>query len=297
MNKNLFLFFMLFCIILSCGNNANVTKNLDNSDNTNDTVIRIGVLPTLDALPFFIAKERGFFEREKIGIKLIPFKAHMDIDTALVGSSVDAAFTDMIRVERLISSYGVKLHYLTTTELYWTLVSNKAARINRLDQFGDKMVAMTRWSATDYFTNKTFDKVKTKAMVYGVQINDIDIRLKMILNNEMDGAWLPEPQATIAIDKGNKNLLSTRKYKEKLGVIALRTQKKTDKKIENELRKIYSEACDSINKYGIKSYSREISKYCHVSNDIVKKVPTYIYIHAETPIESSINIAKEFKRR
>jgi NitT/TauT family transport system substrate-binding protein len=297
MKKILFLFVMLCCMIISCGNNTDSKKDVDSSDSKDGIVMRIGVLPTLDALPFFIAKERGFFEREKIGIRLIQFNAHMDIDTALVGGSIDAAFTDLIRTERLMNNYGMKLHYLTTTELYWTLVSNKVARINRLDQFGDKMVAMTRWSATDYFTNKTFDKVKTKAMVYGVQINDIDVRLRMILNNEMDGAWLPEPQATVAINKGNKNLLSTRKYKEKLGVLALRTQNKENKKIENELRKIYSEACDSINKYGIKSYSREISKYCHVSNDIVKTLPDYTYIHAERPLANSINTAKDFKRR
>ena len=51
------------------------------------------------------------------------------------------------------------------------------------------MIAMTRHSATDYLSTLVIDSVKTKYDVYRVQINDLNIRLRMLLNNEMDAAW------------------------------------------------------------------------------------------------------------
>ncbi len=60
------------------------------------------------------------------------------------------------------------------------------------------MIAMTRHSATDYLSTLVIDSVKTKYDVYRVQINDLNIRLRMLLNNEMDAAWMPEPYATQA---------------------------------------------------------------------------------------------------
>lgn len=299
MYRNLLLLFLSCVVAVSCnkkGGNDNVEEAVE-SDSA--SVIRVGVMPTLDALPFFVAKERGMFENGNIGVALVSFDSHMDIDTALIGGSVDAAFTDLVRMEKLKADSKDTLRYLTSTELCWSLVSNKVARINRLQQFGDKMVAMTRWSATDYLTDKVFDAVQTKAQVYGVQINDLDVRLKMLLNNEMDAAWLPEPQATVAVCAGHKRLLTSDKDDEKFGVLVVRfpIKGKDNRNVENKLREIYSVACDSINKYGMKAYAREIAKYCHVDDSIAKSIPNHVYGHAKQPSEKIVKLAKDFRRR
>lgn len=299
MYRNLFLLFLSCFVAVSCNKNAKESNTTDASVPDSTSMLRIGVLPTLDALPFFVAKEQGMFDRENIDVALVPFNSAIDIDTALVGNSIDMAFTELVRTEKIKADGKDTLRYLTATELNWSLISNKAARINDLNQFGDKMVAMTRWSATDLLTNRVFDAVKTKAQVYSVQINDLDVRLKMLLNNEMDAVWLPEPQATVAVCAGHKRLLTSEKYKDKFGVIAFKPHKngkKTDIP-ENELKKVYSMACDTINKYGVKAYAKEIAKYCHVSEDVVKDIQKIVYAHAEQPLEKTVLTAKGFKRK
>lgn len=299
MYRNLFLLFLSCFVAVSCNRNAKESYVTKTSAQDSASKVRIGVLPTLDALPFFVAKERGMFDRENIDVALVSFASAMDIDTALVGNSIDAAFTELVRAEKIKADGKDTLRYLTATELSWSLISNKAARINNLNQFGDKMVAMTRWSATDLLTNRVFDAVKTKAQVYSVQINDLDVRLKMLLNNEMDAMWLPEPQATVAVCAGHKRLLTSEKYKDKFGVIAFKSHKKGRKEDlpEDKLRKVYSVACDSINKYGVKAYANEIAKYCHVSEDVMKDIPKTVFAHAEQPIEKTVILAKGFKRK
>ncbi len=293
-----YLALMAVCLlILSCGGAGDKQAKTGAKQASHKADMRVAVMPTMDALPLFIAKEKGLFEKENLDVALVPFKAHMDIDTALVGGSVDAAFTDIIRAQQLIDTKKAKLHYLTTTELHWALITNRTARINRLEQFGDKMVAMTRLSATDWLMQKTFDDVKTKAQVYGVQINDIDVRLKMLLNNEMDAVWLPEPQATMAMEVGHKKVIDSDKYKLKLGVLAVRDSKKRDAKMEDKLKKIYSMACDSINRNGVKAYAKVIAKYCNVSEEVAEKTPQRTYTHAEQPREETLTLAKQYKRR
>ncbi len=299
MYRNIFFLFLFCFVAVSCNKNTKKSDTAETPVQDSASVIRVGVLPTLDALPFFVAKERGMFDKENIDVALLSFDSALDIDTALVGNSIDAAFTELVRTEKIKADSKDTLRYLTATELSWSLISNKTARINNLNQFGDKMVAMTRWSATDLLTNRVFDAVTTKAQVYSVQINDLDVRLKMLLNNEMDAVWLPEPQATVAVCAGHKRLLTSDKYKDKFGVIVFHPHRKgTENSIpEDKLKKVYSMACDTINKYGVGAYADEIAKYCHVGEDVVKNIPKTVYAHAEQPLEKTVLTAKGFKRK
>lgn len=281
---------------VSCGKHGNTIVDEQTGQIFNDSgFIRIAVMPTIDCLPFFIALDRGMFEKEGLQISFHPFSAHMDIDTALIGGSVDGAFTDIIRTERMQQKGQVKLSYLTSTELQWSLISNKTARLNRLDQFGDKMVASTRFSTTDYLTDKTFADVKTTANVYRVQINDVNVRLGMLLNNEMDAEWLPEPQATKAIADGHKALVKPKKDNQKFGVLAFRTKYtgKNQKDIEL-ISKVYNMVCDSLNKNGIQAYSTEICKYCGVDTAVVNRLPKILFIHTGKPSEKVMEEAHKY---
>ncbi len=289
-------FFLVFSLCC-CGKAEKVGEGSGVSEAPKDSVIRIAYVPALDALPFFVAQERGMFAAEGLAVELESFKAHLDIDTALIGGSADGAFTDIIRVEQLDKKDSVKMTLLTSTEAQWTLITNRVARINRLQQFGDKTVAMTRFSATDYLTDATFDGVQTKAMVFKVQINNVELRLKMLQNNELDALWLPEPYATTAIMKGHKRILSSLKYKKKLGVLALRkafTDKTENAKVPEKLCKIYDMACDTINKYGLKTFAPELEKYCSADSATVNCLPETKYSHAGKPGDELLKEAKNY---
>jgi len=290
--------FIISTLILSvsCNRQEKIVVDEETGQIFNDSgFIRIATMPTIDCLPFYIAKERGLFDKEGIQVSFHCFTSHMDIDTALVGGSVDGAFSDIIRTDYLQRKGKVKLNYLSATELQWWLISNKAARLNRLDQFGDKMIASTRFSATDYLTDITFAEVKTTNPVYRVQINDVNVRLGMLLNNEMDAEWLPEPQATKAIIEGNKVLVKPKKDDLRFGVLAFRSKfAGKNKEKMDKLSKVYSMACDSLNKNGIQAYSAELYKYCKVDTSVVNHMPKMIFIHAGKPTEKVLEAAHQY---
>lgn len=290
--------FLFLVLVASCGERKEptVVGNALVADDDKGAV-RIATMPTLDCLPLYVAYERGWLDADSIKLSFCPFTAHLDIDTALVGGSVDGAFTDIVRTERMSKNDGVKFEYLTSTELHWSLVTNKAARLNRLEQFSDKMIATTRFSATDLLTTQAFSDVKTTSPFFRVQINDLNVRVGMMLNNEMDAAWFPEPFATMAVSSGHKAVVSPKRDELKFGVLAFRgkfASKPENKRFLTSLAKAYSNACDSLNKNGLQAYSAEIQKYCQVDTAVINSLPKMVFTHTERPGEKLLSAVRDY---
>ncbi len=244
----------------------------------------------LDALPIYVAQSRGLLADEDIELVLVPFSAQMDIDTALVGGSVDGAFTDLVRVRSLYERDSLRLSVVTSTAAQWSLIGNQSARLTSLSSMGDKMVAMTRFSATDYLTDKAFEKVKMNAPYFKVQINNVELRLKMLSNDEMDAAWFPEPYATRALLEGHTLLCKSDDYAAGLGVLALRSafvEQHGGQALVSRIAEIYSMACDTINKYGIEHFGDELQLYCGIDSAIVSHLPECTFAPA-APIDSTL---------
>lgn len=302
--KKLSLLMMALVLLASCGQaneeKRKVTKaERQKMQKQHAEALKIAVMPTLDCLPLFIAKDMLLFDALKVDVRLKTFTAQMDCDTAIVGGSVEGAVSDLIRTERL-KSKGLKLDYLTATNLQWQLISNKTARLKQLNQLGDKMVAMTRYSGTDYLTDESLKGVKTKEQVFRIQINDVHVRLHMLLNNEMDAMWLPEPQATTARLYRNVVMAESAKMDVKLGVLAFRTEavKGLHRTSQVEaLVKAYDMAVDSIGKHGLQHYAAVINKYCGTDDRTVKALPKIKFEHISKPSEKEIEKARQYVRK
>ena len=260
--------------------------------------LKVAVMPTLDGLPIFVAKERHFYEQLNADIRLRRYLSQMDCDTALIGGSVEGGMTDLIRKKR-IEKKGVWLDVATSTNGTWQLITNRTARLKQLKQLGDKMVAMSRYSATDCLTDYTFKNVRTTDPVFRIQINDVNLRLRMLTNNEMDAAWLPEPQATVARLANNPALMDSRQQQISLGIIAFRKKSINNTYRQNQVDKFikaYNMACDSINKFGLTHYADIISQYCGVDVDMVSSIPKLTFSHAKMPSERDVELANQFMK-
>lgn len=285
---------------VGCGGGGDADNSSNSSAAASDgqnssRELRIAVMPTLDCLPIYIASETGIFSRESLSVALVPFTAHMDCDTAFAGGSVQVMPTDVVRAERIIHE-GTPLHYVTTTGLGWQLLTAKTARIRKLEQLDDKMLAMTRYSATAMLSDQFVESAKLKPeRVFRIQVNDVLVRLNMMETGTMDAMLLPEPQATVARKLGCNTLYDSTTDSLALGVIAF-SQRDTLRRQQMEaFVRIYDEACDSISIRGLDHYRDIITERCHVQPDIVDSLilqhaPTFH--HATPPKQAAIDRAK-----
>lgn len=284
MKTKTFFSFVVIILFAACGQSyeEKLQFNLaEQSRRTQENIeaFKVAVMPTLDCMPIYLAKQRHWFDSTLIDVRLKVYNSQMDCDTALKGKSVELAITDLKRIENL-KNKNINLVNLGSTDAYWQLIANRTARIKSPSQLGDKMIAMTRFSATDYLTDKVLANVNLSAPVFKVQINDVLIRLDMLRNNEMDAMWLPEPQATTARIYKHSVIADSRQMHEKLGVVVIRGQLMSDKKRAKQLKtfiKGYNRACDSLNFWGVKHYANLVEVTCHTDIKTSKQLPKFSF--------------------
>ena len=283
--KYLTQFFFLLIILVACGTSEEEKKRTSQQERMrlakeDSVALKIAIVPTIDCMPLLVAKHCRLYDTLGVDVRLRYYHAYMDGDVMLRKKKVEGALTDIVRCEYMKST-GVPLKYATSTDAYWLLFAHKSARIKQLNQLFDKMIAMTRYSATALLSDKAVDSVSLQDdRVYRVQINDVNLRWAMMANVEMDAAWLPEPHATIANSNKHIVLLDSRKMNTKMGVVAFReditNNKDREKQIEAFL-KAYNMACDSLNTHGVAHYAFLLEKYASFNKRYHTMLPKNIW--------------------
>ncbi len=271
-------------------------KTLAETLRKDSLALKIATVPTLDCLPLFIGVEDSLFEHNGVDVHLKQRNGQIDCDTLIRGKYVEGIVSDLIRTERL-KKEGIALRYLTATNAYWQLYTNHISRIKELKQLSDKMIAMTRYSATNYLADYAIDSAKPQYDVFKIQINDPRTRIKMMINNEMDAALFTEPQATTARIYNNPMLMDSRDKNIRFGVIAFRESALKDKRRQKQLKaftKVYNMAVDSINYYGFGHYAAIIMKYTNADEKTIKALPKLKFNHVNPPRQRDINVAKRY---
>ena len=254
---------------------------------------KIAVMPTMDCLPAYLLKDSLLYDTAKVDIRLCRFNAQMDCDTAMIGGSVQAAFSDLVRTERLKHRNKVLMHYLTDTNLNWQLIADKDSKLKQLSDLSDKIVAMTRFSGTDLLTDMAVKKAKPKYQVFRVQVNDVLVRLAMLQNHEIDAYWFAEPQITKALSADNNSLFNSEDAGVHLGVVAIMDKVRRQDE-EAVFAAAYDKAVEQINKNGVKYYSALIQKYMKVDESVVRALPDIKYTKIGPPRKADLLMARNF---
>lgn len=300
--KKILIGMVVSLLIMGCGLSYDETKRLKQEKRTRElredsAALKVAVMPTLDCLPLYVAEERELFDTV-VDIRLKCFTAQMDCDTALQRGRVEMAVSDLVRAERMKSS-KLKLHYLTSTNAYWLLIGNRNQRITNLSHLDDRMLAMTRYSVTDLLGDLAVDSAKLKTeRVFRIQVNDVNVRLDMLENNEMDALLMTQPQVTQALLLKHHVLLDTRQLDLRMGVIVEDSVVMSHPNRQHQrgvLIKGYNMACDSLNHFGVKHYLDIIRKYYKLSEQALRQLPdTLTYEHVQAPREQDVAKVKQW---
>jgi NitT/TauT family transport system substrate-binding protein len=171
-------------------------------------VIRFGTLPVIQALPLFVAAEKGFFKEEGLNVELIGFNSALEKDVALTSGQIVGYFGDL---QTCIVLNGNNIPIKIVAEIYNAtkgqrtfalLVSPKSAGMALPDVLKGG-VAVSSNTILDYLTTKFLASrgvPLTQATL--VEMKNIPIRMQMLLGGQVSAAVLPEPLATLAESGG-----------------------------------------------------------------------------------------------
>ena len=293
---------ILSLFLFSCGKSYEEQKRLSRAEKArlakeDSLALKVGTLPTLDCLPLFVAYDHHFFEKFGEDVRIKPYQSQIDCDDAMLKGKIEGNVTDVVRAQRM-RHRGTALRYVAATNAYWQLFGNRLSRIHEVKQLQDKMVGMARYSVTDMLTSMAVDSAKLKSeYVFRIQINDPVIRLRMLVNNELDAMFFTEPQATAARIQKHPILMDSRKKDLRMGAIVFKEKAIADKRRQKQLTafvKAYNEACDSINQRGMAFYGDIIKKYTKADDRTVKALPVLKFEHAKAPRQKDLDRADQW---
>lgn len=175
---------------------------------TKEDTVRIGMLPIVDSLPFYVASDKGYFKAEGINVQITGFDSAMERDSAMQAGEIDGTLGDVLAVAALNNSgTAVKIVSLglgeTGQEGRFAILSSPGSGITGPEQLKNVPVAVSTNSIIEYVTdNMLLEKGLNPADIKKEAIPKIPVRFNMLLENKIKAACLPDPLAALAQSKG-----------------------------------------------------------------------------------------------
>lgn len=277
---------IVFCACNKTQNNAATSSSTKN----NDSCIIIGLLPTLDCIPFYVAREKHIYENMGIDVKYVFLNSQMDIEKYLNEGKIDIGASDIFRTI-LYQNKHKNIRFLVSSSREWYLCVNKKTRITKTDQLGDRLIASTRQSLLDFYCDSISKGLnKNSGLLLKPQINDIFIRLQMLNENQIDAAVLPYPQSLAALSKGQKkiDILSSK------GFAGFAVSEKRIKKYASRIPDIingYNMAIDSMKNSPTDPLPSIIKKHFQIDSIPVSAIKSTTFQKLRKPKKTNMNKA------
>lgn len=195
---------VLFLVVAPCTNAQKTSL---------PSVIRFGTLPVIQALPLFVASEKGFFTQEGVDVEIVPFNSALEKDVAFTANQISGYFGDL---QTCIVLNGNKAPIRIVAEVYNATKSQRTFALlaapkyasQGLGEIAKGGIAVSSNTILDYLTSKFFSsKGVSLNQANLIEVKNIPIRLQMLLGGQVTAAVLPEPLATLAESKGAKPLM------------------------------------------------------------------------------------------
>jgi len=260
--------------------------------NTKKPVIRIGMMSSLDVIPYVLINENGLSDKYNFELQLEVFTSARDRDAAFQAGELDGVLTDYIGVCMYQNSkFDVKITGITDGD--YLLLAGKNTRITDISLIKGRSIAISENTLIDY----TFDNILKNNNIESIDVVKeivprIPDRLELLRNDKIDLGLMPEPFATLALNDGAILLGSANEFGLYPAVSAFSQTALNEKEeaIKN-LYKAYNEAVDYMNKTDIREYEKTIIESVGYPEEMVGKIKIKQFRTSELPPKLEIDEA------
>ena len=226
---------VIICCITGCDKSNDMDRSSTaNKEKKEETIVnvpvKIAVLPVEECLPLYVAEHLGLLDSLHANVILYKYNALSECRTAILHHKAEVTIND--------------------SALQYRFLTSQKARIHRIAQLSDKVVAADREGYSHNMARKAIDSLLYKKRhVFIIQVEDVNIRTKMLISGNVDAALLPEPYASHALRAGANEIVLPKKIT-RGDTLARFLLTKNVPKLENYL----AIARDSLKLYGKNNY-------------------------------------------
>jgi len=191
--------------------------------------VKVGLLPIVESLPVYVAKEKGYFPSE-FEVKIIPVGSAAERDQLLASGELDIVINDPIAVA-LFNSERIQLYVISTSAkaikgspMFYLLSSPKSS-ISKLEQLKNIPIAISENTLPHYVTEKILETNGFKpSEISFIPIPRIPDRMSALVSDKVKAAVLPDPLAFLALKEGCNLVLEDSQYDYSVSVFSMRRE-------------------------------------------------------------------------
>lgn len=285
---------LLICLcwgLVACGPKApDAAQRTADSLRLDSMTLKIGYLPTLEALPLLTAQAEGWLDELETPVRLIPFEAAMDLDTALLNKRVQLITTDLCRAILMNQKdEGVKV--VGRTQGTYHLITAQKQRLRKPKDLVERMIAIARNEQSDCMLDLLLEQQEMNIdFVNRPQINSLVLRREMILNEEIDATFLPEPYASECLVNGNRSISTSKEIGVSFTCLATHTQWLSE--FKDALKGVAS--CYDRAAEWLKEHPADLQHIYHVTQQVADTITVDAYEPLSMPKQQDLEKAREW---
>lgn len=206
--------------------------------------LKIGILPDIDSLPLMLAEDEALYDRFGVDVELVSFSNPQERDAAFQSGRIDAAVSDLLAAAFFIAG-GFEVRVTSLTDGRYGLVASPQSGIHSLQGFSEKRIGLSTNTIIQYAVDSLMDKNGPGAGAYTpVSVPRMPVRMELVISGALDGAGLPEPLLSAAVQKGAVLVAATDQLHIDAGVL-LFDKKVLDTRLDavTAFYKAYEAAC------------------------------------------------------
>jgi len=174
--------------------------------------VRIGVLPTEDSLPLWVADEAGLFEKAGLDVTFVNFQAAAERDAAFTAGEIDAFMGDIIASALLEQggsgvTIGTVMLGATPAEGRFGIAVPADSAYQDLTALAGVKVGTSSGTIQEYVLDGLMRQAGVAAdKVAKEEVKKVPVRFELLMKGQLKAAALPEPFLSLAEAQGAKIL-------------------------------------------------------------------------------------------
>ena len=185
-----------------------------------DTNLKMGLLPILDTIPFYVAEQKGYFEEEGINVELVPVKSAQERDALMQAGEIDGMLNDLISTG-LFNRDDAQIKIVATARRSYPespqfrVLAAPDSGITSTSELAGVPIAISQNTVIEYITDRLLQaEGLSPDQIEIVEVSAIPVRFEQLMAGQILAATLPDPLAQGAMAGGAELVVDDSQYTE-----------------------------------------------------------------------------------
>ncbi|MCS7221927.1 MAG: ABC transporter substrate-binding protein [Anaerolineae bacterium] len=175
---------------------------------TEETHLKMGLLPILDVIPFFVAERKGYFAEQGITVELVPVKSAQERDTLMQTGQLDGQLNDLVSTvlfnkdqPRIKVVYTARQAYPEAPMI--RILAAPGSTLRKPADLKGVPIGISQNTLIEYVTYRLLEAEGLQPSdIVVTEVSAIPVRFELLMNGQLQAATLPDPLAQGAIAGG-----------------------------------------------------------------------------------------------